>query len=279
MSVVLITGCSSGFGKLAAIEFARRGDKVFASMRNTAKAKGLLDGATAAGTTLEVVQLDVNDSASIAQAVAQIEEKAGPIDVLVNNAGIGTHGPVEDFDDDEVLSIFNTNVFGVIRVTRAVLPSMRARKSGTIVTVGSLAGKVSAPFGGVYAASKHAIEALSDALHYELHPFNIRVVLVEPGGFETEIQSNHLMPRRFTEGSAYLELDRRFADASAKLPGAGERTDAQVVANTIVDAAKADQPKRRYLVGNDAQLIGGLHKQMSDEDFEKAMRTTLDFWE
>lgn len=279
MSVVLITGCSSGFGKLAAIEFARRGDRVFASMRNTAKAKGLLDGATAAGTKLEVVQLDVNDSASIAEAVAQIEKKAGPIDVLVNNAGIGTHGPVEDFDDDEVLSIFNTNVFGVIRVTRAVLPSMRARKSGTIVTVGSLAGKVSAPFGGVYAASKHAIEALSDALHYELHPFSIRVVLVEPGGFETEIQNNHLVARRFNEGSAYVEFERRFADASVKLPGAGDRADAQVVANAIVDAAKAEQPKRRYLVGKDAELIGGLHKQMSDEDFEKAMRTTLDFWE
>lgn len=279
MSVVLITGCSSGFGKLAAIEFARRGDRVFASMRNTAKAKGLLDGATAAGTTLEVIQLNVNDSASIAEAVAQIEKKAGPVDVLVNNAGIGTHGPVEDFDDDEVLSIFNTNVFGVIRVTRAVLPSMRARHGGTIITVGSLAGKVSAPFGGVYAASKHAIEALSDALHYELHPFGIRVVLVEPGGFETEIQNNHLLPRRFNEGSAYVEFERRFADASTRLPGAGERADAQVVADAIVDAAKAEEPKRRYLVGNDAQLIGGLHKQMSDEDFEKAMRTTLDFWD
>jgi NAD(P)-dependent dehydrogenase (short-subunit alcohol dehydrogenase family) len=279
MSVVLITGCSSGFGKLAALEFARRGDKVFASMRNTAKATALLDAAKTAGTALQVIELDVNDSASISKAVDQVEKTAGPIDVLVNNAGIGTHGPVEDFDDDEVLSIFNTNVFGVIRVTRSVLPSMRARKSGTIVTVGSLAGKVSAPFGGVYAASKHAIEALSDALHYELHPFGIRVVLVEPGGFETEIQNNHLIARRFNEGSPYVEFERRFADASVKLPGAGERADAQVVADAIVDAAKADEPKRRYLVGNDAQLIGGLHKQMSDEDFEKAMRTTLDFWE
>lgn len=279
MSVVLITGCSSGFGKLAAVEFARRGDKVFASMRNTAKATSLLDAATSAGAAVEVIELDVNDSASVAKAVGQVEQKAGPIDILVNNAGIGTHGPVEDFDDDEVLSIFNTNVFGVVRVTRAVLPTMRAQKCGTIVTVGSIAGKVSAPFGGVYAASKHAIEALSDALHYELHPFGIRVVLVEPGGFETEIQNNHLVARRFNEGSAYVELERRFASASVKLPGAGELADAQVVANAIVDAAKAEQPKRRYLVGKDAELIGGLHKQMSDEDFEKAMRTTLDFWE
>lgn len=279
MSVVLITGCSSGFGKLAAVEFGRRGDKVFASMRNIAKAPGLLDAAKAAGTALQVIELDVNDSTSISKAVDQVEKTAGPIDILVNNAGIGAHGPVEDFDDDEVLDIFNTNVFGVVRVTRAVLPSMRKRKSGTIVTVGSIAGKVAAPFGGVYAASKHAVEALSDALYFELHPFGIRVALVEPGGFETEIQNNHLTARRFNEASAYVELERRFADASVKLPGAGERADAQVVANAIVDAAKAEQPKRRYLVGKDAELVGGLHKQLSDDDFEKAMRTTLDFWE
>ena len=111
---------------------------------------------------------------------------------------------------------------GVIRATRAVLPHMRAQGSGTIVTVGSIAGKVAAPYGGIYSASKHAVEALSDALYYELHPFGIRVVLVEPGSFETEIANNSQSARRFTEGSAYIELERRFAEASVKLPGAGE---------------------------------------------------------
>ena len=279
MAVALITGCSSGFGKLAALEFARRGNQVFATMRNTSKDGPLRAEAEAAGVSVDVVRLDVNDRQSVEAAVAEVAKRAGQIDVLVNNAGIDTGGPVEDFDDDEVAAVFETNVFGVIRTTRAVLPHMRAQGSGTIVTVGSLAGKVSAPYGGIYSASKHAVEALCDALYYELHPFGIRVVLIEPGGFETEISNNSQTARRFTEGSAYVEVEQRFSDASAKLPGGGEQADAQVVADAIVDATEAEEPKRRYLVGQDAEMIGGLHKQMSDEDFEKAMRTTLDIWD
>lgn len=279
MAVVVITGCSSGFGKLTALEFARRGNKVFATMRNTAKDGPLQAEAAAAGVPVEVLQLDVNERASVEAAVAEVIRREGRIDVLVNNAGIGTQGPIEDFDDDEIAAVFETNVFGVIRVTRAVLPHMRAQQSGTIVTIGSLSGKVSAPYGGIYSASKHAVEALSDALYYEVHPFGIRVVLVDPGGFETEISNNSGSARRFTEGSAYIELERRFTEASTKLPGAGQRADAQIVAEAIVNAAEAEQPKRRYFVGQDAELIAGLHKQMSDEDFEKAMRTTLDIWD
>jgi NAD(P)-dependent dehydrogenase (short-subunit alcohol dehydrogenase family) len=279
MSVVLITGCSTGFGKLAAVEFARRGDTVFASMRNTSKSGSLLDAAKAAGVSVEVIVLDVNDRASVDAAVADVARRAGRIDVLVNNAGIGTHGPVEDYDDDEVARIFETNVFGLVRVVRAVAPRMRAQGSGTIINLGSITGVVAAPFGGIYAASKHAVEALSDALHYELHPFGVRVVLVEPGGFDTGFSGNVAPARRFTEGSAYIDLDRRFSEAGTRLPGSGQRADASVVANVIVDAAHAESPKRRYLVGQDAELIGSLHKQMSDEDFEKAMRTTLDFWD
>ena len=279
MAVVLVTGCSSGFGKLTALEFARRGNQVFATMRDTSKDGALREGAKEANVSLEVLQLDVNVRASVEAAVAEVISRAGRIDVLVNNAGIGTGGPIEDFDDDEVAALFETNVFGVIRTTRAVLPHMRAQRSGAIVTVGSLAGKVTGPYGGIYSATKHAVEALSDALYFELHPFGIRVVLIEPGGFETEISNNSRPARRFTEGSAYIELERRFADASVKLPGSGETADAQIVANVIVDATEAEEPKRRYLVGKDAELIGALHKQMSDEDFEKAMRTTLDIWD
>ena len=279
MSVVLITGCSSGFGKLAALEFARRGDTVFASMRDTKKSGPLLEEAKAAGVTVEVIPLDVTDRTSAEAAVSEVLRQAGRIDVLVNNAGVGTHGPIEDFDDDEVHKIFDTNVYGVIRATRAVLPTMRSQRSGTVINVTSIAGRVTGPYGGVYAASKHAAEALSDALYYELHPFGIRVVVIEPGGFETEIGSKSLLPRRFTEGSPYVEFERRFAEAGSKLPGGGQPGDARVVASAIVDAAKAEQPTRRQLVGQDAELICGLHKQMSDEDFEKAMRTTLDVWD
>src|SRR3989304_2942038 len=264
MAVVVITGCSSGFGMLAALEFARRGDSVYATMRNTAKAGPLLAQAKTAGAAVEVLQLDVNDAVSVAVAIEEIVRREGRIDILVNNAGMSIDGPVEEFNDDEVLAVFETNLFGVIRVTRAVLPRMRSQGGGTIVTVGSLAGKATLPFSGIYSASKHAVEALSDALHYELQPFGIRVVLIEPGGFETAIETNSRPARRFTEGSVYLEAERRFAEALDKLPGGWMRADAQIVADVIVDAAKAEQPRRRYLVGQDAELIAGLHKKMSD---------------
>jgi len=277
MAVVVITGCSSGFGMLAALEFARRGDSVYATMRNTAKAGPLLAQAKTAGAAVEVLQLDVNDAVSVAAAIEEIVRREGRIDILVNNAGMSIDGPVEEFDDDEVLAVFETNLFGVIRVTRAVLPRMRSQGGGTIVTVGSLAGKATLPFSGIYSASKHAVEALSDALYYELQPFGIRVVLIEPGGFETEIEANSRPARRFTEGSVYLEAERRFAAALDKLPGGWMRADAQTVADVIADAAKAEQPQRRYLVGQDAELIAGLHKKMSDEEFEQTARTMLDW--
>ncbi|MDP2674153.1 MAG: SDR family oxidoreductase [Dehalococcoidia bacterium] len=277
MAVVVITGCSSGFGMLAALEFAHRGDSVYATMRNTAKADRLHAGAEAAGVAVEVLQLDVNEIRSVSAAIEEVIRRKGRIDVLVNNAGIGIEGAVEDFDDDEVLAVFETNLFGVIRVTRAVLPQMRSQGSGTIVTVGSLAGKATAPFSGIYSASKHAVEALSDALYYELQPFGIRVVLIEPGGFETEIETNSQRARRFTEASVYLEAERRFAEALERLPGGWLGADAKIVADVIVDVAKAAQPQRRYLVGQDAELIGGLHKRMSDEEFENAVRTLLDW--
>jgi len=279
MAVVLITGSSTGFGKLAALEFARRGDTVFASMRNTAKGERLMNEAKAAGLAVNVLALDVVNRESVDAAVANVVKQAGRIDVLVNNAGVGIHGPVEDCDDDEVHAVLETNVLGVIRAARAVAPHMRAQRSGTIINVSSLAGKVSAPFGGVYSASKHAVEALSDSLYFELHPFGVRVVIVEPGGFETEFGANRILARRFNEGSPYVEFEQRFNASSSKLPGADQRESAQKVADVIVEAAKSDAPKRRYLVGQDAQTIGGLAKQMSDEDFEKAMRTVLDFWD
>ena len=279
MATVLITGCSSGFGKLSALHFARKGDTVFASMRNTAKAGELEQAKQAESLPIEIVQLDVTDDASVEGAVRQVIDAAGGIDVLVNNAGLGHHGPVEETDDDEVKEIFETNFFGALRVTRAVVPKMREQKSGTIVNVSSLAGRVVAPYGGIYSASKYALEAASEALYYELHPFGIRVLLIEPGGFETAIEGSRRLSRRFTEGSPYLELEQRFEQSLTRLPGGGERGDAQDVAEAIYNAVNTDQPKLRYLVGQDAETIGGLRQQMDDEQFEQAMRQTLDFWE
>ena len=279
MSVVLITGCSSGFGKLAAIEFAKRGDTAFASMRDLAKSGALRDAAASAGVSVEVVQLDVTDRASVDTAVAAVAAKAGRIDVLVNNAGIGTVAPTEEFDDDEYLRVFDTNVFGVLRVTRAVAPIMRAQHGGRIVNVGSLAGIVASPFRGIYSATKSAVEAITDSMYYELHPFGIHVCVVEPGFFETSISDNRMKMRRDAAASPYAALFDRFETASTKAPVGSVRADPQVVADMIVRAAYEDAPKRRYPVGRDAEALAPLHKTMSDEEFEKVMRTALDFWD
>ena len=197
----------------------------------------------------------------------------------MNNAGIGAHGPIEETDDDEAKEIFETNFFGALRTIRNVLPHMREKKAGTIVNVSSLAGRVGPPFDGIYAASKFALEAASEALYYETHPFGIRVLLIEPGGFETNIGDTRRIPRRFGEGSPYAELDQRFEQALTKLPTGGERGDAQVVAEAIYDAVHDKEPKLRYLVGEDAKMIGGLRQQLDDEQFEQAIRQALDFWD
>ena len=279
MAVVLITGCSSGFGLLTALHFARKGDSVYASMRNSAKAGELEKARGAESLSIEVVPLDVTDDGSVANAVRQVIASAGRIDVLVNNAGIGARGPIEETDDDEAKEIFETNFFGTLRVIRAVLPKMREQKAGTIVNVSSLVGRVGTPFDGIYSASKFALEAASEALHYELHPFGIRVALIEPGGFETSIGDSRRIPRRFTEGSPYIELEQRFEQALTKLPGGGDLGDPQVVAEAIYNAVHDEQPKLRYLVGQDAEMIGGLRRQLDDEQFEQTMRQTLDFWD
>ena len=279
MAVVLITGCSSGFGKLAALEFARKGDHVFASMRDTSKAAELEQAKQAENLKLDIVQLDVTDETSVQNAISEVIARAGRIDVVVNNAGIAHHGPIEETDDAEFREIFDTNFFGAMNVIRAAAPKLRQQGSGTIVNVSSLAGRVAPPFDGVYAASKFALEAASDALYFELHPFGVRVCLVEPGGFETNIGNTQRVSRRFTEGSAYLELDKRFAEALTKLPAAGARGEAQEVAVMIYNAVYDKEPKLRYLVGQDAELVGGLKRQLDDAQFEQTMRQSLDFWD
>jgi NAD(P)-dependent dehydrogenase (short-subunit alcohol dehydrogenase family) len=279
MAVVLITGCSSGFGLLSALQFARKGDTVYATMRDTSKAGTLEEARDKEKLSIHIVPLDVTDDASVAKAVKRVVSEAGRIDVLVNNAGIGAQGPIEETDDAEAKEIFETNFFGVLRTIRAVLPQMREQKSGTIVNVSSLAGVVCPPFDGIYSASKHALEAMSEALHYEAHPFGVRIALVEPGGFETNIGNTRRIPRRFTEGSPYAELHQRFEQALTRLPTGGQGGDAQVVADKVYEAVNDKEPKLRYLVGQDAEMIGGLRKQMSDEQFEQTMRQALDFWE
>ena len=267
--IVLVTGCSTGFGLLIAQRFLAAGDTVIATMRTPSRAPAELEGA-------DIVPLDVVSDASVDAAVKQVLHDHGRIDVLVNNAGVGMHGAVEDTSDSQAKDLFETNFFGALRVTRAVLPAMRAQGSGVIVNISSLAGVVSPPFGGMYSATKYALEAVSEAMHFELAPFGVRVHLIEPGGFGTSFGDN----RRDVTGTDYAELMERWETAYAKLPGrdAGP-SDPRRVADTVYEVVNDPSASLRRLVGDDAELIGALRKQLDDTELERTVRGQLDFWD
>jgi NAD(P)-dependent dehydrogenase (short-subunit alcohol dehydrogenase family) len=278
VSTVLVTGCSSGFGLGASLEFARRGHVTYASVRNLDKAGTLRQIAEQERLDLHVVRLDVTDPQSIEAAVAEILRESGAIDVVVNNAGIEVRGPVEEATDDEVLAQFETNVFGLLRVIRAVLPSMRERRSGVIVNVSSVAGLVARPFGGLYSASKHAVEALSEALHLELKQFGIRVAVVEPGQFSTALADNAIFAAKFDESSPYWEVSQRFDLALTRLaPGGAPEPDP--VIETIVHVADDPDAPLRHVVGADAELIMSVRRAGDFEHYEETMRDALEWWD
>ena len=197
---VLITGSSTGFGRDTAEALARSGYRVFASMRateakNREHAETLRNLASAEALNLEIVDLDVTRSDSVERAVASVLEKAGRIDVLVNNAGIASAGISEAFTVDQAQAVFDINVFGILRVTRAVLPSMRRQRDGLIINVGSILGRVTFPFFGIYGASKFAVEALTESFRYELSQLGVDVVLVQPSAYPTPMYSTVQRPR------------------------------------------------------------------------------------
>jgi NAD(P)-dependent dehydrogenase (short-subunit alcohol dehydrogenase family) len=250
MAVVLITGCSSGLGLSAALEFAGRGDQVFATMRSTRRADALLEAAMTAGVSVEVVELDVTDDDSVRHGVAQVLAAAGQIDVLVNNAGVGHYGTVELMPWEWLRATFETNFFGAVRMIRAVLPSMRERRSGTIVNVSSANGRMRGlGFASMYGASKHALGTMSEALAMEVDPFNINVVVIEPGAFRSSIVENASVD--LDPHSPYAALEA--AEYAAGKAGDSPDEDPSVIASVIVKAATTPGPLH-VLVGDDAEL-------------------------
>ena len=272
---VLVTGCSSGFGLLAAVTFARRGCRVYATMRDISGRAALDEAAAAAGVEVQVVALDVTSTASVEAAVATALVD-GPIDVVVNNAGLEVFGAVHLVADHEIARQLDTNVHGPVRVVRAVMPSMIANGGGTVVNVGSIAGLVGAPYSGMYAASKHALEAITEAMHFELSHLGVRVCIVEPGQFATELAAKAIVADAMPPGSAEHERWQAFRAAMRGLVE-GEPADPQVVADVIVEAALGDRWQLRWPVGADADLVISTKSTMSFEDFESTMRTALDW--
>ena len=273
-----MTGCSSGFGLLTAVVFAERGHHVVATMRDTAKAGPLLEAAATAGVAVEVAELDVTSSASVDRAVDAVVESTGRLDIVVNNAGIELFGAVHLVSDEEATRQLDTNVLGIVRVARAVVPHMVRQGRGAIVNVGSVAGKVGVPYSGLYAASKHAVEAITEAMHFELAQLGIRVAVVEPGQFATGLSGNSVVAASMPEDSAEYVRWQSFRGRMRQLVG-GEPADAQLVAEVIYEAATSTEPRLRWPVGDDAALVLDTKAAMSFEDFEAAMRTTLDWHE
>lgn len=259
--VVLITGCSSGFGYLTALKFAREGDCVYATVRNTQSdgAKELQKIASDEKLSLTVSYLDVTKQDSIDAATNEIIKQRGRIDILVNNAGFGYVGPVEDFAIDEIMDQHNTNVLGMLRMVQAVLPLMQAQKGGLIINISSINGLIPFPFYGVYSSSKFAVETLSEALSIELASCGIKVSLVEPGSFLTNFQKNELVPARLKAGeSRHIRTFARFREFynEKKVTDSWfvKFINPQRVADTIYQISKEEKPKLRHIVGFDAKF-------------------------
>jgi NAD(P)-dependent dehydrogenase (short-subunit alcohol dehydrogenase family) len=268
--VILITGCSSGIGRAAAERFVTRGCTVFA----TARRADSLEPLVARG--CHTLTLDVTDDESMREAVRTIEREHGAVDVLVNNAGYGQQGALEETPIDRFRAQFETNVFGAVRMCQLVLPAMRARGRGRIVMVSSMGGRLTFPGGSAYHGSKYALEAISDVLRFEVAGFGIAVAIVEPGLVTTEYGTAALA------GLAGTEDDGAYAGFTAGVRGALEASfsggvegtsTAYEVAIAVVAAATDAPPRSRYVVGAMAEQLIGLRGQMSDEQWDEMMTT------
>lgn len=241
--VALVTGCSSGIGRATALLLARSGFRVFATVRTDASEASLL--VDARGLPLEILRLDVRDEAAVSRVVREVLDRAGRIDVLVNNAGFAQLGAIEDLSRDVLRQQLEVNVVGAMHLSREVLPAMRAQGGGTIVNVSSIAGRVSVPFIGAYCASKFALEALSDAMRLEARPYGVRVVLVEPGPVATKFGdavrwSRSVLPPDSIYGPFYEEIVAE--------PGSPRAASPDRVAYVILKAARASKPRARYRI-------------------------------
>jgi NAD(P)-dependent dehydrogenase (short-subunit alcohol dehydrogenase family) len=272
MPVALVTGTSSGIGLATAVHFARQGYDVWAGVRDVGAATDLRAAIERERLPIRRLPLDVNDTGSVERAAAEALAAGGAVDVLVNNAGIGGGGPIEDVPVDFAQSMFETNYFGVIRVVRAVLPAMRQRRRGAIVNVSSIAGRVAIAGHGHYSAVKHALEAASEALAQEVQGFGIRVAIVEPGVVLTPIFQK---ARRFNDPtSPYADHVRRlllFYQAQMKM--ASQPEDA---ARVIYEAATTSAPRLRWLVGEDARLLAAGRRRLTDEEYVAGARPMPD---
>ena len=270
---VLITGATDGLGRAAALLLAQRGYRVFAAGRSAEKRAQLDALAREKNLALESITLDVCDDRSVEAAVHAVLSKAGAIDVLINNAGVNYTAAVEDLTMQDWRAQFETNFFGVLRVTRAVVPHMRERRSGRILMMSSLSGLVTPPTQGAYSSSKHALEGLSNALRLELFPFGIDVVLIEPGYIVTGIQkaATDLSKPYLQKGGPYAPLYTRFL-SSVNNTRAKSKTTPEDCARVMLEAIEAEKPKPRYGVTSLAPFVRWSKRLLTDSAMDAMLR-------
>lgn len=266
--VVLVTGASSGIGADTARRLRQAGHTVYAGARRIERMADLEKEG------IHALALDVTDSSSIQRAIATILEQHGRIDCLVNNAGYGSYGSVEDVPLAEARKQIEVNVFGLADLTQQVLPHMRARRSGTVINISSMGGKLVTPLGGWYHASKYAVEALSDALRIETASFGIHVAVVQPGSIRTEwgaIAAESL--RRSSAGGAYGQIAGSVADtlAASSRPNARNTSDPSVIGKSITRIVAAKKPRTRYRVGFGAAPMLLLRWLLPDRAFDRVI--------
>ena len=272
--VAVVTGSSSGIGLATSLALARNGYLTYATMRNLAKRNSIQSIADKQHLPIRVVQLDATDENSIKSAIQSILSEHGKIDLLVNNAGYVLTGAFEDIGIDEIKTQYETNVFGVIRVTQAVLPTMRKQGSGRIINISSGAGRIGYPGDSAYISSKFALEGLSESMAYEIEQFGIKTVLVEPGFVRTNIGENIVISKKSqVPNSPYSQMMQRMSSFRGKM--LENASDAELVASVVVEAATAKEPNLRYLAGKDVQQMIAAKKSMSDEEFQKMMKQGL----
>jgi NAD(P)-dependent dehydrogenase (short-subunit alcohol dehydrogenase family) len=276
--VALVTGCSSGIGYSASLMFARNGFHTYASMRNMGKSTIIQQIANREALPLEVIQLNVNNSLSVKNAIEDIISEKGRIDVLVNNAGYGLMGPSEDISIEELKAQFETNLFGVFRVIQQVLPTMRRQKEGgRIINVSSIGGILGYPFSSAYCSTKCALEGLSESMSYEVEPFDIKVILIEPAFVISDFHNNAKIVVRTnkTDNSpSYTQTMNRMFEKYKQVVEE-YKTSAEEVAKVILNAALSANPEQRYLVGRYSETMMREKRTMSDAQSHNMMKSQL----
>lgn len=271
--VALVTGSSSGIGFETSLALAREGYFTYATMRDIKKAKAIQDVAKKEKIPISVIPLDVDKPETVKAAIKQIVSEKKRIDVLVNNAGYGLFGCLEDITVDELKAQFETNFFSIARIIQEVAPIMREQKSGTIVNISSVAGRIGFPASPGYISSKFALEGLSESLRYEFAPFGINIIIIEPGVIKTNFFGSMKMPKNAKKDSPYGDITSKVVAGVKMMSEMG--TPPKEVADAIIKSLKEKNPLPRYAVGNDAQMFLEAKKMKTDIEFENYLKKEL----